>query len=116
MPVAKIQAPDGQIITLEVPEGATQEQILQFVASQQGAQSAPQLTPEQQAIKQDAEAKIQSIQGDLDRLNQVRQNPDLLEQVFGGVEGFLAVGSGLVSGPISGIAGLADAANPFARS
>jgi hypothetical protein len=114
MPVAKIQAPDGQIITLEVPEGATQEQILQFVASQQGVQSAPQLTPEQQAIKQDAEAKIQSIQGDLDRLNQVRQNPDLLEQVFGGVEGFLAVGSGLVSGPISGIAGLADAANPFA--
>jgi hypothetical protein len=110
MPAVKVQMPDGKIVTVEAPEGATQEQIFAFVQSQQ----APSLTPDQQRIKQEAEAKIQSIQGDLDRLNQVKQNPDLLEQVFGGVEGFLAVGSGLVSGPISGIAGLADAANPFA--
>lgn len=34
MPQAKIQTPDGRIITLEVPEGTTEEQILQFVQSQ----------------------------------------------------------------------------------
>ena len=34
MPIKRIQFPDGSIKRVEVPEGATDEQILQFVQSQ----------------------------------------------------------------------------------
>jgi hypothetical protein len=42
MPIAKIQTPNGQIISLEVPEGATEKQILDFVQSQDLSQFATQ--------------------------------------------------------------------------
>ena len=42
MPTAKIQAPDGRIFTIEVPEGSTQEQILAFIASQETVKTEPQ--------------------------------------------------------------------------
>lgn len=120
MPVVKVQTPDGRIVSVEVPEGATQEQVFAFVQSQQSQQapqqpSEAQITPEQAEIVKQSEAKIQSLQGDLDRLNEVRNNPDALEQVFGGVEGFLALASAPVAAVASGIAGLVDAANPFAE-
>ena len=34
MPIATIQTPDGSTVKLEVPEGATEAQILEFVQSQ----------------------------------------------------------------------------------
>lgn len=34
MPITKVQTPDGSIIKVDAPEGATQEQILQFAQSQ----------------------------------------------------------------------------------
>jgi Large polyvalent protein associated domain 38/ADP-Ribosyltransferase in polyvalent proteins len=40
MPIYKVQAPDGKIYTVEGPEGATQNQVFQFVQSQ--IQSQPQ--------------------------------------------------------------------------
>lgn len=48
MPIATIQIPDGRTVELEVPEGATEQQILEFVQSQDfgQAESAPQTAPE----------------------------------------------------------------------
>ena len=34
MPIHKVEAPDGSIIKVEAPEGATQQQILDFAKSQ----------------------------------------------------------------------------------
>jgi len=52
MPIAEVETPDGKIMTLEVPEGATQEQIIAFaeanytpgapIESQQAQQAQPQ--------------------------------------------------------------------------
>lgn len=102
-----------------LPEGFTLDQPTQSTQQPQGLPEGfkldQQLTPEQQSIVSQSEAKIQSLQGDLDRLNQVRNNPDALEQVFGGVEGFLALASAIPATIASGVVGLADAANPFAR-
>ena len=44
MPTATIQTPDGRIVTIEVPEGATEQQILEFVQSQDLSQFQPQQT------------------------------------------------------------------------
>lgn len=49
MAVATIQTPQGQVIKLEVPEGATEDQILQFVQSQDLSQFQ---APQQQAANQ----------------------------------------------------------------
>ena len=46
MPIKRIQFPDGSIKRVEVPEGATDEQILQFVQSQAG-QAQPQESQQQ---------------------------------------------------------------------
>ena len=81
----------------------------QYATSQQ-----PELTQDQAAIVSQSENKIKSIQADLDKLNQVRNNPNALEQVFGGLESFLALTSGIGGTIASGVVGLADAANPFA--
>lgn len=73
------------------------------------------LTPEQQRIVNQSESKIQSLQEDLNRLSQVRDNPNLLEQVFGGIEGFLSVGSGLIAAPVSGLEAIGETLNPFSE-
>lgn len=49
MPIAKIQTPDGRTMTLEVPEGATQEQIISF-AQQNYKPSEPQ-TPQAEPMQ-----------------------------------------------------------------
>ena len=35
MPIARIQLPDGRIARFEVPEGTTQDQVMQFASQQQ---------------------------------------------------------------------------------
>lgn len=44
MPIAEVQLPDGRIAELEVPEGATEQQIVEFAQSQfsQGTTAAPE--------------------------------------------------------------------------
>lgn len=42
MPIAKIQLADGRIARLEVPEGTTQEQVMQFVSQNQGQFAQPE--------------------------------------------------------------------------
>lgn len=43
MPIAKIQTPDGRIAKIEVPQGATEEEIMSFVEGQ--TRGAPQQAP-----------------------------------------------------------------------
>ena len=55
MPIATIQTPDGRIVKVEVPEGATDEEILAFVQSQnlsQPQQPEPQPEQPQQQIQE----------------------------------------------------------------
>ena len=35
MPIARIQLPDGRIARFEVPEGTSQDQVMQFASLQQ---------------------------------------------------------------------------------
>jgi hypothetical protein len=56
MPVATIQTPDGKTMRLQVPEGATQEQIIAFAQANYQPQSAPQpsLTDQAKQLGRDA--------------------------------------------------------------
>jgi hypothetical protein len=84
MPIATIQTPDGKAIKIDVPEGATHEQILSFVQSQDLAS---------------IEKKDPSSAGDI---------------AIGALETAATIGTGIIAEPISGIAGIVQASNPFA--
>lgn len=45
MPIATVQTPDGKTMTLEVPDGATQEQIVAFAEQNYKPTSAPADVP-----------------------------------------------------------------------
>ncbi len=47
MPIHKVEAPDGSIIKVEAPEGATQQQILDFAKSQYKPKTSATQTPQQ---------------------------------------------------------------------
>ena len=49
MPIAKIQLPDGRIAKFEVPEGATQDQVMQFASQQFDKPSQVAQPPEDDA-------------------------------------------------------------------
>ena len=102
---------DGRV--LNFPDGTDPSIIQATVKKMIGDQS--EQAPTQQQIVDQSEAKIQSLQSDLEKLNQVRNNPDFLEKVFGGVEGFLSLVSAPIATAASGIVGLADASNPFSE-
>jgi uncharacterized protein YukE len=87
MPTARIQAPDGRIITLEVPEGATEQQILDFVQSQDISQFQQTQQPAQ----------------DVSALDAISSVPD---ESLGTSEALLSLASGAVAEPIAGLAGL----------
>lgn len=53
MPTVKVQGPDGKIYTVEAPEGASDQDVLEFVASQ--AQPAAQAPPARASAPQDDE-------------------------------------------------------------
>jgi hypothetical protein len=43
MPIFEVEAPDGKILEIEGPEGATEEQVLQFASQQYQAMQRPQV-------------------------------------------------------------------------
>jgi hypothetical protein len=91
MPIAKIQAPDGRIITLEVPEGATQDQIMAHLQ-----QNPPPVA-------------------DLNTRPQLEmEEPSFLNKAAGVVENLGQFASGVVAEPVAGVAGTLAALNPFA--
>lgn len=64
MPTAKVETPDGKIMTLEVPEGATQDQILSFARSQYGTSTpAPAAPAPAQETQQPQQAAMRSPEG-----------------------------------------------------
>jgi hypothetical protein len=61
MPIATIETPEGKVVRLEVPEGATEAQILDFVQSRDLSQVAVQQRAEDQAIR--AETRVTGGRG-----------------------------------------------------
>lgn len=98
MPIAKIQGPDGRVFTLEVPEGATQEQILGFVQSQQ-SQTQPVtaiVQPAQTPQQEQEPSTLDSIGGALDVGGSILSSA-IAEPVAGVVGGLEAAGRGLLN-------------------
>lgn len=93
-----IQTPSGQVVQIQVPEGATDEQIQAFVAANR-AELEAQAATQTQAPAPAAAAPPAQERG-------------LLEQIGGGLETAAAVGSGILAEPISGIAGIGAAVLP----
>lgn len=91
MPIAKIQAPDGRIITLEVPQGATQDQIIAHL--QQNPPEVPDLNTRPQLQMEE---------------------PSLANKLAGGLENVSSFISGAAAEPVAGVAGLLASATPFA--
>jgi hypothetical protein len=91
MPTAKIQTPEGRIVTLEVPEGATQQQILEFVQSQD----------------------LQSVQPAEAPVEQPQDERSLLSRAATGVEDAARFGLDTVGTAIGGATALVDQLNPF---
>jgi hypothetical protein len=135
MPIAKVQLEDGRIARFEVPEGTTQEQVLQF-AQEMNAQSpvSAQNSP-LQGIEQELNqgispmdrrrqiitelSRVQSsgdmsvIKPLIDELSSISENTGGgIEQV---VEPLATIVSSVVAEPIAGLAGIAKAVNPLAE-
>ena len=65
MAIATIETPQGQVVRLEVPDGATEDQILQFVQSQDLSQfQAPQQTGVAPGASQEDQQSIAGIARD----------------------------------------------------
>jgi len=94
MPVLTIQSPDGRSFKIEAPEGATDEQVLRFAKSQ-GLFDEPQDT---------------SI---ISKVGQALS--DAPSNQLGLVENALSLASSAALQPVAGIAGLVQAANPWAE-
>jgi hypothetical protein len=137
MPIAKIQLEDGRIAKFEVLEGATEAQVLQFVQDnraqfdspvpvQQEPSSIPKQPEDAQNITQfrpreEIVRELQLVQpsGDMARIQ-----PLVDELEAADIEGNLAsrilepaatVASSIVAEPVAGLAGIAQAINPFAE-
>ena len=107
MPIAEIQAPDGRVIELEVPEGATEQQIISFVQSQDLSQFSPQ-----QAQQPDQQQPID--QGMMSRAGDAIA--DTAMAGLGNIEALGAIASGAVAEPLAGIAGIGAAIMPGGKT
>ena len=103
MATAKIQTPDGKIITIQVPEGATEQQIMKFVQSnykpEQAAQPSNQVVPTPKP-PQVAQALPQESRG-------------LLERTVGGLSASATMASDIAGVTTAGLTALVDTFNPF---
>lgn len=85
MAIVTIQTPQGQSVKIDAPEGATDDQIFRFAKSQ----------------------------GLFEQ--QTQPETTIGEDVVGGIENAVNIASGIVAEPLAGIAGIAQAINPFAE-
>jgi stage V sporulation protein SpoVS len=92
MATAKIQASDGRIITVQVPDGATEQQIMEFVQEN--------YSPDQASGSAEQPVSTQPSFGD---------------KAIGVAENVGSLVSGAVAEPIAGLAGIAQSINPFAE-
>jgi hypothetical protein len=94
MATAKVQTPDGRTITVQVPDGATEQQIMEFVQAN--------YKPEQSILSGD-KSQPESPQSNLGN------------KALGVAENVGSFISGAVAEPISGVAGIVQSLNPFAE-
>jgi len=98
MPIATIQLDNGQIVDLEVPDGATEADIQSFIE-----QSMPQIQAMADQQAKDNAPKRTAMQKVDDTL-------------FGIGEPITTIGSAIIAEPLAGIAGIAQTLNPFAET
>lgn len=91
MTIAKIQTPDGKVISVEVPEGATEQDILNFVQSQNLNTLAQPEEPQEE----------------------VKDDISIHEQIAGGVSGAATLASDIAGTAAGGLTALVDILNPF---
>ena len=92
MATARVQTPDGRTITVQVPDGATEQQIMDFVQANYSPEQTP--SPAEQIT--------------------APQN-SFADEALGVAENVGSFVSGAVAEPIAGIAGIAQSLNPFAE-
>jgi hypothetical protein len=129
MPIAKIQLPDGRIAKFEVPEGTTQEQVLEFAQK-----NLEQLAPSEQPVvatvdaapqvraRDEVLAELARVQptGDIARIQALNEElessapsvGDIAERIL---EPAATIATGAIAEPVAGIAGIAQSINPFAE-
>jgi len=88
MPIARFEMPDGKIARFDVPEGTTPEQ---------------------------AQAQIEQFVASQETPFQPIEEPTFGQEVVGLAEAAGAVATGAIAEPIAGVAGIAQAINPFAE-
>ena len=98
MPIAEIQTPDGKVISLEVPEGATEQDILNFVESQ----DLSSFTPVEQTVEQQ-QTQPEAIQDE----------KTIVNQIAGGLSGAATLASDVIGTGAGGLTALVDILNPF---
>lgn len=127
MPIAKIQLPDGRVAKLEVPEGATNEQISAFAKQQWDAGAfgtAPQAAPEaaqaaEQAPQADALAQRRAATRGVQTAGQIKSGlaGEMVGAGAGAMNALREVGQAVVDWTSWGLdkVGLEDAAESVAK-
>jgi len=88
MPVARVKLPDGRIARLKVPEGTTQDQVVQFVANQirEGGLSRPDSQPaprgETPGISTIRQAISQQRRAQMEHTPQITPRQQVLSQEY----------------------------------
>ena len=94
MATAKVQTPDGKTITVQVPDGATEQQIMEFV---------------QANYKSEQETGVE------DQSTAIEAKSSFGDKALGVAENVGSFITGAVAEPIAGVAGIAQSLNPFAE-
>ncbi len=98
MPIAKIQTPDGKIVSIEVPEGATEQDILNFVQSQDLSSFASAKSP---------------VENKPEQSEAIQDEKTIVDQISGGLSGATTLASDIAGTAVGGVTALVDILNPF---
>lgn len=108
MPIVTIQSPTGQSFQIEAPSGATDEQVLRFAKSQGLFDQQPQEeVATTQPITQTENIPRQPITAESLAPQQLHN------QVIGGLEGALQLGTGVLGEIAGGLTATVDLLNPL---
>lgn len=99
MPIVTIQSPSGQSFQIEVPDGASDDQILRFAKSQGLFDQAPQSDTEDLPTEANLLAEQQRAAA------QQQPDPTLGEMATGGLEALATLATGVTGGAIGGFGG-----------
>lgn len=122
MPIARVQLEDGRIARLEVPEGTTEAQIIQFVQSQDFSRAKndgntndnlPGDVRGRQHYEQPVAGSPRAKRSQKEAVERTTE-PTFGQKMFGAAEVAGTVASGILAEPVAGIAGITQALNPMA--